>query len=169
MRVGRLTRQKGQDVAVRALAAMQTPGAVLRLVGDGPDRAALLELAASLGLSARIELTGTVDDTAPHLRAADVVIAPSRWEGLSLTLLEAMACGAPIVASRVAGTAALGGVGVLVAPDDPTALAAAADQLLADPDRAKACGAAARARAVERFALEDSVASNLALWREVAS
>lgn len=166
--VGRLARQKGQDVAVEALALVDDPGVRLRLIGDGPDRDALAARAAALGLGDRVELVGPVAEPAPHLRAADVVLVPSRWDGLSLSLLEAMASGAAIVATKVDGSSVVGDAGVVVAPDDPPALAAAVDRLLADPDERARLGAAARARAVERFDVRRSVAATLDLWRELA-
>ena len=67
-----------------------------------------------LGVADRVEFVGAVDDTAPHLRAADVVVVPSKWDAQSLVLLEAMACGAPIVATRVPGVTAVQDVGVIV-------------------------------------------------------
>ena len=166
--VGRLARQKGQDVAVDALARMADRRARLRLVGTGPEAAAVADRAAAAGVADRVELVGAVPDPAPHLRAADVVLVPSRWDGLSLALLEAMAAGAAVVATRVSGASVLDGVGLLVPPDDPGALAAAADRLLAHPDERARLGAAARARAVERFDVRRSVAATLDLWRELA-
>lgn len=166
--VGRLSDQKGQDVGVRALALLQHPTARLRLVGDGPNEGALTSLAKSLGVDHRLELAGHITDIATEFRSADVVVAPSRWEGLSLALLEAMACGAVVVASRVAGSAALEGAGVLVGPDDPPALARAIDGLLADPDRRGKLGAAARRRAEQHFDVRRSLARTLDLWAEMA-
>lgn len=166
--VGRLTRQKGQDVAVDALGLVADRRARLRLVGTGPDAAAIAARAAAAGLADRVELAGTVPDPAPHLRAADVVVVPSRWYGLSLALLEAMSAGAAVVATRVSGASVLDGAGVLVPPEDPAALAAAVDRLLADPGERARLGAAARARAVERFDVRRAVAATLDLWRELA-
>jgi glycosyltransferase involved in cell wall biosynthesis len=168
--VGRLTAQKGQDLAVRMLAAMTTRQARLRLVGPGSEKesASVRSLAAELGVSERVELTGRAQDVAPVLRAADVVVQPSRWEGMSLSLLEAMACGAAVVASAVAGTAILSdGAGVLVPPGDAKAMALAVDALLVDPARRRALGVAARQRAEKDADLTRSRAAHLALWREL--
>jgi glycosyltransferase involved in cell wall biosynthesis len=166
--VGRLTRQKGQDLAVDALAALADQRARLRLVGSGPDAAALADRAAALGVAGRVEMIGTVPDPAPHVRAADVVVVPSRWDGLSLALLEAMACGAAIVAARAEGASVLEGAGVLVPTGDSAAVAAAVDRLLADPGERARLGAAARARAVDRFDVRRSLAATVDLWRELA-
>ena len=163
--VGRLCHARAPDVAVAALARMRTPSVRLRLVGDGEDRAAIEELVTALGLHGRVEFSGFRPNPAPDLRAADVVVIPSRYDGMALTLLEAMACGAAIVATRVPGTSALGGAGQLVPVEDPQSLAEAVDALLADPQRRRELGAAARERAVEDYSLQRSLQGILSLWR----
>jgi glycosyltransferase involved in cell wall biosynthesis len=164
--VGRLSHQKGQDVAIRALALLRDRDARLRFVGaesgEG-ERVRLKALAESLGVADRIEWRGAVDDTAPEYRAADVVVTPSRWDGLSLALLEAMASGATIVASDVSGSESLGDAGVIVPPDDPQALADEIDSLLEDEPRRRRLGEAARARSGS-FDLESTMRLNLDLW-----
>ena len=165
--VGRLSHQRGPDIAVAALALMRTPSVRLRLVGDGPDRAGIERQAATLGVADRVELAGRRPDTAPDVRAADVVVVPARYDGMALVTLEAMACGAAIVATRVAGSSCLDGAGILVPPEDPRSLAEAVDALLAMPGERKRLGSAARAQAVERYPLERSVEHTLALWREL--
>jgi glycosyltransferase involved in cell wall biosynthesis len=163
--VGRLCHQRAPDVAVAALALMRTPSVRLRLVGDGEDRAAVEELVTALHLDGRVEFSGFRPDPAPDLRAADVVLIPSRYDGMALILLEAMACGAAIVATRVPGTSALGEAGQLVPVEDPQRLAEAVDALLADPQRRRQLGAAARARAVKEYSLQRSLEGILGLWR----
>lgn len=164
--VGRLSHQKGQDVAIRALAMLSDREARLRLVGaesgEG-ERARLEALAESLGVADRIEWRGAVDDSAPEYRAADVVVTPSRWDGLSLALLEAMASGATIVASDVSGSESIGDAGVIVPPDDPRALAEAIDPLLRDTSERSRLGAAARTRSGS-FDLASTMRQNLDLW-----
>ncbi|MFE9368297.1 glycosyltransferase [Streptomyces sp. NPDC006711] len=131
--VGRLCRQKGQDVLLRAWrdVSRAVPGAHLVLVGDGPDLAALR--AAAPG---SVSLVGPVTDTAAWYRAADLVVLPSRWEGMALAPLEAMACGTPVVVTDVGGSAESLAPGhaplCLVPPEDPGALARALTRLLAD-------------------------------------
>ena len=165
--VGRLSHQRAPDVAVAALALMRTPGVRLRLVGEGADRPAIEEQVRILGLAGRVELAGRRADPAPDLRAADVVIVPSRYDGMALVLLEAMACGAAIVATRVAGSSALAGAGELVPADDPRALAEAVDALLADPDQRRRLGLGARQRVVERYSLQRSLDETIRLWRKI--
>ncbi|MFF0505100.1 glycosyltransferase [Streptomyces fimicarius] len=131
--VGRLTRQKGQDVLLRAWRRMPVAGARLVLVGDGPDRGAL-EASAPPG----VLFTGACADVRPWIHAADVLVLPSRWEGMALAPLEAMACGRPVVMTDVNGARESLPPGhedhCLVPPEDPAALAAALTALLADPE-----------------------------------
>jgi glycosyltransferase involved in cell wall biosynthesis len=164
--VGRLSEQKGQDVAIRALARLRSTAARLRLVGGetlGGERPRLEALAATLGVADRIEWRGPVSDVAPELRAADVVIAPSRWEGMSLVFLEAMACGAPLVVTDVPGSEVVRGAGVIVPLDDPGTLADAIDGLLEDDAWRARLGSAARERSAS-YDLVSTLRRNLELW-----
>jgi glycosyltransferase involved in cell wall biosynthesis len=167
--VGRLCHARAPDVAVAALARMRTPAVRLRLVGDGEDQSAIENQVSALDLADRVELVGFRPDPAPDLRAADVVVVPSRYDGMALVLLEAMACGAPIVATRVPGTSALRGAGQIVPVEDPRALAQAVDALLADPDRRRLLRLAARRKVVEQYPLERSVQGTLRLWRRLGA
>jgi glycosyltransferase involved in cell wall biosynthesis len=169
--VGRLSEQKGQDVAIRALARLGNRSALLRLVGGDNthgEREQLEALARSLGVGHRIEWRGEVVDTAPEFRAADLVVAPSRWEGMSLALLEAMACGAAMIVSDVSGSEVLKGAGVIVPPNDPLALADAIDALLADVPRRRRLSEAARERS-HSYDLASTMRRNLDLWSELVS
>jgi glycosyltransferase involved in cell wall biosynthesis len=167
--VGRLCHARGPDLAVAALARMEHKLTHLRLVGDGADRVTLHSQVAALGLEDRVEFAGFRSEPAPDLRAADVVMIPSRYDGMALVLLEAMACGAAIVAARVPGTSALGQAGELVPVDDPASLARAADTLIGDPERRRALGAAARERAAEHYSIQSSVGGILALWEHLGA
>jgi glycosyltransferase involved in cell wall biosynthesis len=169
--VGRLSEQKGQDVAIRALGCLKNQAARIRFVGGeshGDEKRLLEALASSLEVAHRIEWRGEVVDTAPDLRAADLVIAPSRWDGMSLALLEAMACGAPVVVTDVSGSEVVEGAGVIVPPDDPQALADAIDALLEDEPRRLRLGHAARERSGS-FDLTSTLDRNLKLWSELVS
>jgi glycosyltransferase involved in cell wall biosynthesis len=172
--VGRLTRQKGVDVALRALARLRSAHPTARLVvaGDGPEARGLRELASTLGLDGAVRWLGAVGDPLPLLAAADVVLMPSRAEGLPRVALEAAALGRPVVGATVGGmveAVAHEATGLLVPPDDLAALAAAAGALLADPDRARRLGAAAEARVRREFALEGAAAALEALYRSVCA
>lgn len=169
--VGRLSEQKGQDLAIRALALLADPTVRLRLVGGesaNGERERLGALADSLRVADRIEWRGEVDDAAPELRAADVIVAPSRWEGMSLVFLEAMACGAAMVVADVAGSEAVDGAGIVVPRDDPAGLAAAIERLLADPALRGRLGDAARDR-TNAYDLASALRRNIDLWLELAS
>ncbi|WP_328318705.1 glycosyltransferase family 4 protein [Streptomyces sp. NBC_00388] len=150
--VGRLCRQKGQDVLLRAWPRIlrAVPGARLVLVGDGPDRAALTGSAPPGVLFA-----GAVDKPLGWLRAADLVVLPSRWEGMALAPLEAMACGRPVVLTDVNGARESLPPGHeqhgLVPPDDPDALAHTVGALLADPRLRQSLGREAGAHARAHF------------------
>lgn len=123
--VARLTNQKGIDVAIRALAQLPDD-TVLVVLGDGPERGALLRLARELGLESRVFLLGRVPDVAAWLGRATVLVHPARWEGFGLSVLEAMLAGLPVVATNVSALPELivdGETGVLVGPDDADALA----------------------------------------------
>ena len=164
----RLDRSKGLDVLIEAARAL--PGARIAIAGEGPERRALRERIEALGLQDRVVLLGWQDDLRALMAAADVVVQPSRNEGLSITVLEAMAAGRPVVASDVGGTresVADGVTGVLVPPGRPDALAAALDALLRDPQRRAALGAAARARAVASFSAQAMAAATSAVYEEL--
>jgi glycosyltransferase involved in cell wall biosynthesis len=140
--VGRVTRQKGQDILVPAWRRVRQdcPDAELTLVGDGD----LVPALRSLDVPG-VRFAGAMADVRPWLAAADVVVLPSRWEGLPFTAIEALASGRPVVASAVAGLTEVvtHTVGALVPPDDPERLAAAVAARLADRALARVEGAAA--------------------------
>ncbi|MFF7384353.1 glycosyltransferase [Streptomyces griseoluteus] len=131
--VGRLCPQKGQDVLLAAWEQVLTvlPEARLVLVGDGPGREQLGGLAGP-----RVRFAGEVADVLPWYRAADLVVLPSRWEGMALAPLEALACARPVVLSDVDGAREslppAFAARCLVPPEDPDALAAAVTGLLCD-------------------------------------
>jgi glycosyltransferase involved in cell wall biosynthesis len=145
--VGRLCRQKGQDLLLEAWPGIleAVPTAVLALVGDGPDRKSLERRA-----GVRVRFLGQRDDVADWLTAADVVALPSRYEGMAITMLEAMACARTVVAHDVEGMAEAlvpqgrPPGGVIVPVGDTARLSAAIVARLLNPDLAAAEGAAAR-------------------------
>jgi glycosyltransferase involved in cell wall biosynthesis len=169
---GRLSPEKGADVLLDAWARRPGPdGATLCVVGDGPERAALEAQARRLGVAGSIRFAGSCADVSPWLRAADAFVLPSRTEGLSLALLEAMASGLAVVATDVgAAREATGPGGALVVPPErPEALAEALGAVLSDRERALALGRAARARAVARYGIAAVADRHLELYREVAA
>lgn len=152
--VGRLSEQKGQEDFLHAARAIRRawPEARFVLAGSADDaglRARLEALAAHEALAGAVHFLGHVGDMAALYAALDVLAAPSRWEGFGLMLVEAMAAGLPIVATRVGAIPEVAGerAAVLVPPRDADALAAAVVALLADPARRQAMAEAGRSQA----------------------
>jgi glycosyltransferase involved in cell wall biosynthesis len=169
--VSRLVRQKGVDVAVEALALVreQHPAAQLVVLGEGPLRGELTALAERRGVGDAVSFPGRVGDVAWWLRRASVVVHPSRWEGFGLALLEAMLCERPIVATEVSSVPEIvvdRETGLLVAAEDPLALAGAATALLDDPARAAGMGAAGGARARAEFSVARMAERTAAAYEE---
>jgi glycosyltransferase involved in cell wall biosynthesis len=174
LQIGRLAGQKRPDVAVRAFARVRDthPAAELQLVGDGPWKPQLRQLVDELALGDAVQILGTRDDVPALLAKTACVLLTSDYEGCPYSVLEAMAAGAPVVATSVGGVPELvvnGETGFLVEPGNPEAAARAVESLLADPERARAMGEAGRARARALFSRERMVAELDALYREVSA
>ena len=140
------------------------------MVGDGPERPALEVAIAAAGLGEAVWLAGDRVDVPALLGAMDLFLLPSLGEGISNTVLEAMAAGLPVIATHVGGNPELvieGETGHLVPVGDPAALAAAVLPLLDDPARRRAFGEAARQSVRERFDWPRTVAGYLAVYDEV--
>ena len=162
--LGRLDRQKGYDVLLRALAEL--PGVALVLVGGGPERAALERQAAEAGLTERVLFAGWQEEPRRHLTTFDAFVLPSRFEGFPLSVVEAMLAGLPVVASRVGSVPEAvrdGETGLLVRPDDPHALAAALRRVLDEPT----LGRRSRELAREQFTSAAMARAFEALYREI--
>ena len=154
--VGRLDPVKDQASLLEAFARVAGPDAVLVIAGDGACRDALHAQAAALGLGDRVRFLGERRDVARVLQSFDLFVLPSLGEGISNTILEAMATGLPVVATRVGGNPELvddGVTGQLVPRQAPEVLAKAIGEYLRDPARRKDHGARARARAIRLFSL----------------
>jgi glycosyltransferase involved in cell wall biosynthesis len=167
--VGRCSREKGFDVLVRALPLL--PGVTAVLVGDGWQRSALKRSAEQLGVADRLVITGWTDDARRHLPSFDVLALPSRFEGFPLVVPEAMLAGLAVVASRVGSVPEAvrdGETGVLVAPEDPEALASGLRRLLADESARRRLGERGRTLARERFTAPVMARAFEALYEEVA-
>jgi glycosyltransferase involved in cell wall biosynthesis len=170
--VGRVVRQKGLDVLLDALAGLPaTASFELTIVGDGPLRPDLADQAARLGLEDRVRFPGWVsrDDMPDRLRQADVFVFPSRDEGMPNAVLEAMASGLPVAATRISGNEELvadGETGFLVLPDDPAALAGALARLVADRGLCRRLGAAGRDKVERQYSWRAVAEAYLALCRE---
>ena len=171
--VGRMQAVKNQLLLARAfvrlLREQPSLAQTLRLVvvGDGPERAAVAALLAESGVAHLCWLPGERSDVPALMRSLDVFVLPSLAEGISNTILEAMACGLPVVATRVGGNAELvddGRSGLVVPSEDEAALAGALGHLAADPALAARMGREARADAVRRFSLDAMVAAYQGLY-----
>jgi glycosyltransferase involved in cell wall biosynthesis len=168
--VGALEARKGHAVLLDGLTALADPRPVALCAGEGGERAALVARTAALGLEGTVRWLGRIDDVAAILAAADVLVMPSRHEGLGVAALEAMAAGLPVIASRVGGLPEAvvdGETGLLIPPEDAPALAAAIGSLALDRPRARALGAAGAARVRARFTMAGMANATLAVYRRL--
>jgi glycosyltransferase involved in cell wall biosynthesis len=159
--VGRLHQQKGVDTLLRAFGRLAVREAAvhvrLDVVGDGPLRGQLKALADELGIADRVRFLGSSDRVPDLLEASDVFVLPSRAEGLSNALLEAMASGLPCVVSNVPGNVDVitdGDDGLLFTVDDPDALAETLTRVVRSPALREALGRSARRTVETTYALE---------------
>ncbi len=180
--VGRLASPKGQPpdahkriadaiVAMR-LVLEQVPAARLVVVGEGPDRAFLEQIAAREGLGDAVTFAGFQSPVRPYLQCMDVLVHPSQTEGLPLALVEAMFASRPIVASDVAGSNEVvedGVTGFLVPVRDPATLARRTIELLAKPELRARMGAAGLERARALFSEERYVREVAEFYEELAA
>lgn len=167
--VGRLVPVKNHRLLLAAYARLTATPSRLLLVGDGPERPALEQEVARLGLSEQVTFLGIREDVADLLAAMDLFVLSSHSEGLPLAILEAMAAGLPVVATEAAGQDVVTpATGRLVPNDDPARLAAAMAELIDDPARRARLGAAAAAEARRRYSLQVMADSYAALYRQLA-
>lgn len=170
--IGRLSPQKGVDSLLQAFAsvARKLPDLLLDIIGDGPQKASLIKMAEDLKVKDKVIFHGTVQQPEPLLTASRIFVLPSRSEGLSNALLEAMACGLPVVATNVGGNIDLirtGQNGLLVEKDSPDHLAGAIEKLLIDPALADRLGQAARNTIVADYGMEPVTLKYIALYHEL--
>jgi glycosyltransferase involved in cell wall biosynthesis len=166
--VARLEPQKGHDTVIEAAAALKERWPRLRFlfVGGGSREAELPALVDRRGLRDRILFTGFRTDSADLIRAADLSVLVSTKEGLSNTLLESLAAGRPVIASRVGGNPEVVSpdVGFLIPPRDPRALADALSAALVDPTAVARMGSAGRELVRRDFSVQRMVAETAALY-----
>lgn len=179
--VGRIEKVKDYLTLAHAFALLAGPGVgpgvgegtaaqpKLLLVGDGSERAAVAAYLEAQGLMAACELTGARDDVAEQMRRFSVFVLPSRAEGISNTILEAMASGLPVIATDVGGNAELvvdGETGFLVPAGDAKAIAARLKEYRENPQLLIRHGHAARERVLREFSLDVMVESYRRLYRD---
>lgn len=154
---GRHVPVKALDVLLHAWSQTRRPqGARLVLAGDGPQRQRLMQMAEALGIADTVEFPGTVEDVPRLFADACLYVQPSRQEGLPNAVLEAMAAGLPVIATRISGHEDVihdGKTGLLVAPDDANALAAAIERLLSDPGLRDRIGRGARRHVRQHYSI----------------
>lgn len=170
--VARFLPAKGHDIALRALALLRERRWTLVLAGalDTREAKQMQSLAEQLEIAARVHFVGHSDDVASIYGCADILLAPSRREALSLTLLEAAAFALPIVATDVGGigeAVADGETGMLVPTENPAALAHAIGTLLDDAALRKSMGDAGRRRYEQLFSVATMAQATLAVYREL--
>ena len=162
--VGRLTVQKGHTILLDAAAKLSGKFPILRFVfaGDGPQRSSLESKAEAHGLENQVIFLGLRSDIPALLKAADIFVQPSLWEGLSLALLEALFAGLPVLATRVEGVVDVvedGKSALLVPPGDSDALANGLAKLIGDESLRERLGRAGLERAREKYTLGKMCAS----------
>ena len=172
--VGRLDPVKDQAGLIRAFAQVRArhPEALLVVAGDGPCRSELERVVSELGQRDHVRLLGNRDDVPAVMSALDVFVLPSIAEGISNTILEAMATGLPVVATRVGGNPELvedGVSGALVPRSDPGALADAIGAYVGDIDLRWRHGQASRHRAIGHFSLERMAQAYTNLYSALAA
>lgn len=166
--IGALSPQKGHDLAIRALAAVPGPARLL-VLGEGEEEERLRALGRSAGVAERVTLAGFQPEMPALLPGFDLVVAPSRHEGLGTAVLEAMAAGLPVVASRVCEFPEMlreGEAGLLVPAEDAAALGRAMAELLGSAERRAELGRAARRRAGD-YSSERMIEGNLAVYNRL--
>lgn len=172
---GNIRYVKGHDVFIKAAAAIvpQFPNVCFSIAGEVLEPAYFEELQTmvrDLNLSNHFHFAGGITNLREHLSAADIFVLPSRSEGFSNAIVEAMAASLPVVATDVGGNAEAvqsGVNGFIVPPEDPRALAAAITQLLVDPSRAQEMGAAGRHLAAEKFTTEAMMVQTTTTYRKL--
>lgn len=169
--VANLRQEKGHDVLIDAAPQIfsSCPDAEICLAGNGPMAEALQERARARGVGGRVQFLGECDDVPSLLAQADIFVLPSRSEALPNALIEAMAAGLPVVASRVGGVPEIvthGQNGVLVEPGRPTDLASAIVDLIDHPGAAAGLGNAARSWVSRTYSFERMVSSTERLYME---
>jgi glycosyltransferase involved in cell wall biosynthesis len=169
---GRMTAVKRTDDLLDALSALRQRGvdALLLLVGDGVDRERLERLAHGRGLATSVLFLGYQHDVARWYRACDAIVLTSANEGTPVTLIEGLAAGRPVVATRVGGVPDVvedGVTGFLVRPGDTHAVAERLAILAGDPELRRTMGAAGRERVLERYAVERLVDDVDRLYRSL--
>ena len=171
--VGRLERAKGVDVLLNALKFLkETNGMNLKsaIVGDGSLRDSLKSLSKDLGVEENVEFLGIRKDIKGLMQLSKIFVLPSRWEGLPMVILEAMALGMPVIATKVGGIPEViedGTDGILVEPENPEELAKAIEKLLGNEEFRKTISLNTYLKIKEEYSIEKYTEKLLHCYREV--
>lgn len=170
--IGRLDQMKGVHILLEACKKLKDEGLQppVSIVGDGPEKETLKSFAMRSGMGGLITFHGEMADVKPVLQTAAVLVLPSLSEGLSNVLLEAMACGLPVIATRVGGNMDLirdGENGILVDAENAGQLADAIKKVLQDKNFAQKLGNKARKTVVEKFSMETIAENYISLYEEI--
>ena len=158
--VGRLTKAKGVDVLIKAIKILKEKyqkEIKAAIVGKGYLEGELKELVMELGIGKEVEFLGVIKDIEKLMKSTKLFVLPSRWEGLPLTILEAMSSGVSIIATNVGGIPEVienGKEGILISPEDPTALSGAITGLLKDRELRVRLSTNAYKRVKEKYSIE---------------
>ena len=169
--VGRLVGEKRYDRLLQALAALKRADVGLLLIGDGPEYARLEKMAVELGVSQRVYFAGWRKNVDDFLNAMDIFVLPSDFEAMPFSIIEAMACGVPVVATDVGGISDIiedGVTGFLVPPCDISELSRCIRCLMFDEDMRQRFGREARRKAVRQFSEKEMIRQTLLLYDEVS-
>lgn len=169
--IARLSSVKGIDILIKAMPAVlkEVPEARLIIVGQGPEESALKKLAQDMSLTRQVHFKNTINQTHEILCAFDVFVMPSLMEGLGLSVMEAQACGIPVVASRVGGLVDLiidGTSGFLVPVQDEKALGGRIVECLANPRKAQAMARQARLNIENYFSASIMVEKTVRIYEQ---
>ena len=172
--IGRLHIQKGHRIVLNALPLIlpEAPRVRLLFCGEGGEESSLRKLVEDLGLTAQVRFLGLVENAAQILPHIDILVLPSLWEGMPHVVLEAMAAGRPVVASRIDGLDELvkdEETGLLFSPGDPRSLAAALLKLITNRELCRNMGEAARERVMKNFQLKTTVQNTVRLYQQLLS
>jgi glycosyltransferase involved in cell wall biosynthesis len=173
--VGNMVALKGHAWCVEAIPAIvkEHPDTLFAFVGNGPLRQEIEELVRSLGMEHHVRFTGHVSALLPRLMGSfDVLVQPSLIESFGLVVVEAQACGVPVIATAVGGLPEIvsdGETGFLVPPEDPPALAEKVNLLLSEPALAQAMGKKGREKVLAQFLIQQTARAYAELYQQLAS
>lgn len=169
--IGRLSKEKGCHILIKAIKILDNDGIKTKCViaGNGPEMNALNQLVLSLNLNGCISFMGLVADVAPVLKSSDIFVLSSSQEGMSLSLLEAIAAGLPVVATGVGGTPEilLPETGWLIPPESPEALAKSISAIIKNPEKSLDKAKKGQFRVSEKYTIKNTVSSYEAVYENI--